>query len=199
MVQHPSLPSSGSDGPASPSSGRINVPHQTKDPISSLCPWPLSVEVGGKSYAVPAWSAADWLHLLMDTEQLSADRLVVDLVTDGVHIVMDESISSEEIVDLGLDLLEAAGGRPWYIIMRLVHVLRENWNVLGADMLKDGLDPTRVSLSGFLDVTLLQTLRSMDSKDITMFLMQLEMPPLGVEIPEEDMEMTREQFLSLAD
>jgi hypothetical protein len=148
---------------------------------------------------VPAWSAADWLHLLMDTEQLSADRLVVDLVTDGVHIVMDESISSEEIVDLGLDLLEAAGGRPWYIIMRLVHVLRENWNVLGADMLKDGLDPTRVSLSGFLDVTLLQTLRSMDSKDITMFLMQLEMPPLGVEIPEEDMEMTREQFLSLAD
>lgn len=132
-------------------------------------------------------------------EHLSAEQLILELVSDGVQILLNENLSNEEIVDLGLDMVELAGGRPWWVSMRLVSILRDNWNVLGADMLKGGVDPTRLSLSGFLDVALLQALRSMEENQTTMFIMQLEMPPPGVDIPEEELEMTREQFLSLAD
>lgn len=135
----------------------------------------------------------------MDVEHLSAEQLILELVSDGVQILLNENLSNEEIVDLGLDMVELAGGRPWWVSMRLVSILRDNWNVLGADMLKGGVDPTRLSLSGFLDVALLQALRSMEENQTTMFIMQLEMPPPGVDIPEEELEMTREQFLSLAD
>lgn len=199
MVQPRSpQPSSGSGGPVSPS-GRISVPQQTKDPIASLCPWPFTVEAGGLDYTVPEWSAADWLRLLMDGENLSSEKVVLEMIPQGVQILMDETISNEEVVALSLAMLDLAGGRPWYITLRLVAVLLANWNVLGADILRSGVDPTAMSLSGFLDVALLQALRTMEESQVSMFVMQLEMPPPGVDIPEEDMEMSREQFLSMAD
>ena len=200
MVQPRRFPqSSESDGPASPSSGRVTVPHITTDPVASLCPWPLTLEARGHEYSIPAWSAAEWLRLLMGGRELSVESLVLELVPEGVQLLMDESLSDEQVMELGLGILDLAGGRPWYITMRLVNVLVANWNVLGADMLRSGVDATAMSLSGFLDVVLLQALRNMEEGQVTMFLTQLELPPPGMDIPEEDMEMSREQFLSLAD
>lgn len=199
MVQRRSRPSSGSGAPGSPpsSTGRVNVPHVTKDPIASLCPWPFTVEAGGLDYEVPAWTAADWLRVLMDVEYLSSENLILELIPQGADLLLDEGITDEEVITLGLEMLELAGGRPWYISVRLIAMLQANWNVLGAELLRHH-DPSAMSLSGFLDVALLQALRTMEENQVSMFVAQLEMPPPGVEIPEEEMEMTREQFLSLA-
>jgi len=135
----------------------------------------------------------------MDEDTLTSEHIVLELIPDGVQVLMDESISDEEIVDLSFMWLERASGRPWYVALRMVGVLRNNWNVLGAEILKRAVDPVQLSLSGLLDITLLQALQAMEESQVTMFLTELEMPPPGVDVSEEDMEMSREQFLSLAD
>ena len=111
---------------------------------------------------------------------------------------MDEELETEQLLELSLDIIEAASGRRWWIALRLIGVMMANWHVLGAEMLLRGVDATRLSLSGWLDVALLLAIRNMEPKDVTMFTSQLELPPPEerVEIM-EDMEMPRDQFLSI--
>jgi hypothetical protein len=141
----------------------------------------------------------DWLALLMD-DQLTSESLIIALVPGGVSLLLEEGLDDADITRLGLDLIEAAGGRPWYISLRLIGVIKDNWGVLGAEILLRGVDATRLSLSAWLDVALLLTIRNMDPKDITMFTAQLEMvPPEEIQagVEPQEMEMSRDQFLSM--
>jgi hypothetical protein len=154
------------------------------------------MELNGTDYEVPAMAASEWLRVLMD-EELSINTLFLELVPAGPTILLDEGIDLDDLMDVGLGIIEEASGRPWYIAMRLIATMREHWNVLGAEMLYRGVDATQLSLAGWLDVALLVTLRTLDSKDVTMFVSRLELPPPGEEVPEEELEMSRDEFLSM--
>lgn len=133
-------------------------------------------------------------------DAVTNEDVVISLFPGGVSLLMELEPDPEELTQLCLDLVEAAGGRPWFISVRLIGVMKANWNVLGAEMLLRGVDATQLSLSGWLDVALLITLRNMDPKDVTMFTMKLELPPTGgVSTQEEpaELEMSRDQFLSM--
>lgn len=185
----------------SPSSGdlavpRVTVPHQTTDPIWSLKSWPVTLEIAGQDWLIPAASAADWLSVLMPNP-VDLDEMVRVMVVDGESLLFDESIGTE-LEELCLDVISMVSGRPWWQALRLISVAVANWNVLGGEMLYRGIIPDQVSLSQWLDVLLLVTLRSMDPKDVMMFTLQLENPPVDViDVEADEMEMSRDQFLSM--
>lgn len=191
MVGRPSVSSSNL-----PETPRVVIPRQTTDPIWSLKSWPVVLSVAGRDWEIPAASAADWLSVLMPSP-VDLDEIVMTMVTDGESLLFNESVG-EELEDLMLEVITLVSGRPWWQALRMITVAANNWNVLGGEMLYRGIIPDQVSLSQWLDVLLLVTIRSMDPKDVTMFTLQLENPPPEViDTVAEEIEMSRDQFLSM--
>lgn len=175
---------------------RVQVPKQTLDPVWSLKPWPVTVTVKGRELQFPAFTAADWLSVLM-TEPVDLDDVVRVLAMDGEQLLFDEGLG-EELYEACLEAISAVAGRPWWQAMRLISVATANWNVVGGEMLYRGILANQLSLSAWLDVLLITIIKLMDPKHVTMFLLKLEQPPVEVIDGEtEELEMDRNQFLSM--
>lgn len=183
--------------------GRINVPKLNRDPISSLRPFPILVKVGPVEVEIPAMNAAEWLTVLM-VEKVEIDDVFPGLLspedTDLVEdIIIDGALDMTSFRDIILGVIETASARNWWVALRLIEVVRSSWDVIGAQMVSRGVDAVTLSLSAWLDIALLTVLKEMDPKDVTMFTMRLEAPPLEetTEVAEE-LEMTRGSFMAMA-
>jgi hypothetical protein len=196
-VRRPSArPSSPGESSLSSSSGRIPVPKHNKDPVWSLAPWPVEVTINGQLVTVPAVPAVDWLVYLLK-EVPDVDGLIMDLMPEVEDVFLDSELPLDGLYELVLDILETVSARSWWITLRLIGVAVSSWGLLGPEMQFHGVDANVVSLAAWLDALMMIMLQNMDSKDVTMFIMRLETPPLNVETPEP--EMSRAAFLSLTD
>jgi hypothetical protein len=103
----------------------------------------------------------------------------------------------EDFYESYFDVISAVSARHWWVTLRLIGVAKDRWDVLGADLILRGADPSRLSLSAWLDVLMIVILQNIKSERANSFLMQLEAPPPGEELPPEDMEMTADAFLAM--
>lgn len=189
-------PSGGGIPSGADSSARVTVPKLNKDPIWSLQPWPTVVELGGRSFEIPALTATDWLVYLMQPEP-DVEALILDLFVDIDELLMAETITLDDLYDAVLLLISTVSARPWWVSLRLINVARNSWAILGPMMLET-LDASHASISAWLDVLMIKALNSMDPKDTTLFTSQLEAPPPSEqsEDPMDDFEMDASAFLS---
>ncbi len=157
----------------------------------------MDLDLAGHTYTFPAVPATDWLAVLM-VDSPDPDTIILELCPQGHHLLVDEELDQEELYKALLDVIGQVSGRKWWIALRLIQVVRNNWNVLGAEMFYRHIDPNALSLSAWLDVMLVLTIRAMEPKDVAMFTSRLEIPPAGEEMAPEDMEMSADQFLSMA-
>jgi hypothetical protein len=180
--------------PPSAESTRVTVPKLNKDPIWSLKPWPVTVEMHGLTLEIPALPAVDWLVVLMQPE-LSLDDFIDELLPGAEDMLYEQDLDLEQLYEACLEVISAASGRSWWVAMRLIGVARDSWHILSGEMLK--VDATRMSLSGWLDVLVLTIVGNMDPKDTAMFSMRLEAPPPDVETKPEELEMSASAFLNM--
>lgn len=198
-VRRPSARPSPSPSPGGSDSGRINVPKLNQDPIQSLRPLSVIVTVGGKEFEIPPMSAADWLTLLMTPDMDLSDVFPGLLPEDQMeHMLFDSDLSLEDISELATGIIATVSARSWWVALRLIDVARNSWDVIGAEMTLKGVDAERLSLSSWLDVLLLVLLRNMDAKDVPMFTMRLEAPPLHLEDQVEEPTMSAAAFMAMA-
>ena len=130
----------------------------------------------------------------MDPEAIF-DNIFLELLPEPMDLLFDEGLDLEE---LGRSVISEVCGRPWYIAIRLIYLVRDSWNVLGADMLRRGIRPTDYSISGWLDVALLTLLHHIKREEQASLMAELEKPPFDeVQQVQEELEMTHEQFLAL--
>jgi hypothetical protein len=150
--------------------------------------------VAGLEFEIPALPAADWLNTLM--QDWAPDDVLIDLLDNGVDIAL--RLEPDEVEDLVMEIIEEVTGRDWWVALRLIGAVQGGWHVLGAEMVLQRVDPERLSLAGWLDAMTLVMLRLMDKDNVTMFVSQLELPPVKVraEVMEE-LEMSQDQFMSL--
>jgi len=153
--------------------------------------------LGGQEYEFPAVPAVDWLTILM-ADDIDLERIPLELCPRGIELLTDEAVHPDVLYDALLDVIGQVSGRHWWIALRLIVAVRVNWNVLGAEMFFRNLDPARISLSGWLDAMLVIAIKAMEPKDVAMFVSKLELPPPGEELDPEEMEMSADQFLSMA-
>ena len=131
-------------------------------------------------------------------DPVDLDDVIRVMAVDGERLLFDEDLGSE-LEEACLDVLSLVSGRPWWQAMRLISVASANWNTVGGEMLYRGIFPDQLSLSAWLDVLLLTIIKLMDPKQVTMFTLQLERPPVDVIDGEaQEMEMDRNQFLSMS-
>jgi len=177
------------------------IPKLNRDPVWSLKPWPVTVQIGMYEWTIPALPAADWLSVLM-VEQVDPDDVFPGLLEPEDleqfdEFIVDGDINLDDVYSSFFDIIETVSGRYWWVALRLIHVAREQWHILGPDMVMRGADPTRLSLSAWLDSLLVTIIQGMKREHVSSFSLQLEAPPAGEEIAEEEMEMSANAFLSM--
>lgn len=179
---------------------QVTIPQHNLDPVWSLKPWPVELELDGEIWEFPAVPAVDWLAILMDKE-LDLDRVLLDLCPRGMELLFRDTIEPEVLYRAILDLIETASARRWWIAMRLIGVVKANWHVLGPEMVTTGIDPTVLSLAAWLDCMMVALINAMERKEVGLFVSRLEMPPPSEVAAEmervDEFEMSVEQFLSM--
>lgn len=187
-------------GAPGPEQHQVVIPKHNQDPVWSLKPWPIELELAGDIWDFPAAPATAWLVILMD-EQPDLDRILVDLCPRGLELLFNQAVEPDALYRGILGLIEVVSARKWWITLRLISVVRQNWHVLGPEMIMAGIDPSVLSLAAWLDTMMVLTLRSMEPKETGLFVSRLEMPPPSEVKTEmerlEEFEMSREQFLSM--
>lgn len=181
---------------------RITIPRLNKDPIQSLSPYSVVVSVADLDLEIPALPAADWLSVMM-VESLNLDDIFPGLLdstdTDLVEeVILSGTLDLDEYEDVIFDIIETVSARSWWVAIRLIETARTSWDSIGAELTLKGIDATHISLSSWLDALMLTIIRSMDPKDVQMWCMKLEVPPAGVEVAGEEMEMAASDFMSMA-
>jgi hypothetical protein len=175
-------------------SSSFQVPQFNRSPVRSLRPTPIPFTVAGLEFEIPALPAADWLNTFM--QDWTPDDVLLDLLDNGVDVVF--KLEPDEVEDLVMDIIEEATGRYWWVALRLIGAVQGGWHVLGAEMVLQHVDPEKLSLASWLDAMTLVILRVMDKDNVTMFVSQLELPPVKVRAEIMDgMEMSQDQFMSL--
>lgn len=176
---------------------RVVVPKLNTDPIWSLQPWPITIELKDHEYEIPAMSAVGWLAYLLQPRP-DLDGMIMDFFPDLDELLIAGYIDLEEVYETLLEIISTVTARPWWVTLRLVSVVYQSWQVLGPIMLK-AVDASQMSIAGWLDVLTVEVLNAMDPKDTTMFTSKLELPPPSErpEEPMEEMEMDRSAFLSM--
>lgn len=179
------------------------VPELVTDPVWSLRPWPVEIDLGSRVVTILALPAADWLVHLM-AAQLDPDAVFPGLLpSDEEELVedmlYDGRLGLDQLDRIFLDVVTAVSARPWWVALRLVAATRAHWAVVGADMILRGVDAARLSLSAWLDVALLTIMRHIRTEDSMMFTLQLEMVPASeVAATQGQLEMSEEAFLAMA-
>lgn len=181
---------------------RVVIPNLITEPIWSLRPRSVEIELAGITVEIPALAAADWLEVLM-VEQVDPEDLFPGLLSpEDAELIEDllyeERLNVDQLDQLFFDILTTVAARPWWVTLRLIAVARASWAVLGPEMLRQA-DATRLSLSGWLDVLLVTIMSRIEPTSATMFTLQLEMPPSWEAAQvQEDLEMTPSEFMAMA-
>jgi hypothetical protein len=134
-------------------------------------------------------------------EQPDLDRVLIELCPTGMELLFNQEIEPEVLCSAILELIATVAARKWWIALRMIGIVRQNWNVLGPEMIMSGIDPQVLSLAAWLDAMLVILIRAMDPKEVSLFVSRLELPPpseMAAEMERVDeMEMSVEQFLSM--
>ncbi len=176
---------------------QVVVPHLNKDPVWSLCPWPVLVDVGGVDVEIPAAPARDWLVVLLRSD-FDLDFMIQDMMPDVEELLLEGVVELEEVHEICLDVIATVSARPWWVALRLLAVLKRSWEILWPALVSAGVDVHTQSLACCLDILLVTIIRSMDPKDVTLFSSRLEAPPPNVEVTPEELEMSQSDFMSMA-
>jgi hypothetical protein len=127
-----------------------------RDPVASLSRDPIVFDLRGKRFTVPALDAAAWLTILFGDRLTLMDiipGLLSDDEQDEVNLgVIDGDVAIEDLNAIAEDVLSVASGRDWWVTVRLVTIAKMNWDVIGGELGKLGLDWTVTPLGTWLDV-----------------------------------------------
>lgn len=162
-------------GDESPS--QVTFPKTNKDPILSLCPWPIEISLDAETViTIPEEPAVTWLQYLLSDDP-DFNGLIYDLMPEVDDYYFEQQLSAADMFKKMLEVITMVSGRDWWIALRLIHLAYTAWHVLGPRLMISGVDATTVSLSAWLDAVLFVCIENMDPKDTAMFSMQLEIKP----------------------
>ena len=153
------------------------------DALAALKIWALDVDLGGETFEVPPRPAVDWFLAILGETPLPLvpglmDAEAEERITD---MILDETITPDEVVDRSREVLTEAAGRPWWEADRLIRSSAASWQIIGGELTRLGVDLGRVSLAAALNAIYVVCVRTMDEKERNKFDIDLRLPPIGVE------------------
>lgn len=146
-----------------------------------LRPAPVLVTAGAAHLTVMPAMADVWIEALTAGDPV---RAIVPGMCDAAGqedlalALVHGRATAGDIIDAAWSAMAAAGGREWWVVMRLARVSVQP--DVFATMLLDGLRPDTVTLAAWLACTYRVCTRNSEEKDRNQFDFDLLNPPPGV-------------------
>jgi hypothetical protein len=151
------------------------------DPAASLRCWALEIDLGGRTYEVPALPAADWLPVLLEGDPL----LVLDMfvsIEDGETIddlILAGQVKADELTEALIGAVEQTAGRPFMASYVLVQATARHWATISGRLSQRGFRWDREPLGAALDAVYSIITMNMKDEDRVKFEALLDTPMPG--------------------
>lgn len=147
------------------------------DPLASMRCWAMEIELGGRTFEIPALPAVSWWPVLA-TGDLS---LILDFVTstDGDGIDLDDMLLSGELSHTDLvssltDAVQEAAGRSLHAATVLASVARAQWAAVNGTLVRSGFRWDQQPLGAALDAVYSVIVERLDGDNLANFLALLD-------------------------
>jgi hypothetical protein len=151
------------------------------DPAASLRCWALEIDLGGRTYEVPALPAADWLPVLLEGDPLIVLDMFVS-IEDGETIddlILAGQVKSDELTEALIGAVEQAAGRPFMASYVLVQAATRHWATISGRLSQRGFRWDREPLGAALDAVYSIITMNMKDEDRVKFEALLDTPMPG--------------------
>lgn len=138
------------------------------DPAASMRCWAIEIELGGRTFTVPALPAADWWPVLEEANLLG----VLDLLPDGGEVddlILNGQLGSEGLTEALRSAVEQAAGRPAHTAIVLAAVAQVQWSVIGGELARHGFRWDVAPLGAALDAIYLTVVERLPKDKMTKF------------------------------
>lgn len=170
------------------------------DPVLSLRPHAILVDLGDAQYLIPPLYADRWLEVLL-ADPLRIQGVFPGLLDEADQARVDRGVAFGEIEhqaveDAALDALTAASGRAWWTTVRICATARAAWDRIGGALWASGVQPEHISLGAWVDACWWIMCQGVDPKKMTEFKSQITVPPAGWS-PEYDEAAEEANFMAM--
>lgn len=176
------------------------IPKTNLNPVWSLCPWPVVLDLPGFTLEIPALPAVYWLQFLMAPEHPDLEGMLLELMPEVEdYYFSDDGFDADGLNETIDEVVSTVAARPMWKVVALTRMAIDSWDTLGPLMLRNRADPTVLSLAAWLDVLIVTVLENIDKNKATMFTLQLESePPAADGTPAELPATDRNEFFAMA-
>lgn len=142
------------------------------DPLASMRCWAIEIELGGRTYDVPALPAVDWWPVLVSSNPMAILDFVVS--NDLDERLLDRQIQETELVAALRDAVEEATGRSFHISVVLAMVASQQWAAVGGVLAQKGFRWDVAPIGAALDAVYSVVMNGLDEESQKKFLALLE-------------------------
>lgn len=108
------------------------------DPLASMRCWAMDVQVGGRTFEVPALPAVDWWPILISGNPIQVVDIFTSTDADLDELILTGEISAEDLSSAAVDIIEEVAGRSLHASYVLVTVASNNWPAIGGELAQRG-------------------------------------------------------------
>ncbi len=147
------------------------------DPAASMRCWAIELELGGRTYDVPALPAVDWWPILTSGDLSQILDLVVSSPEDPFNLddfLLTTELDQSELGEVLTDALEAAAGRSLHVSMVLATVATMHWASINGALVRRGFRWEDQPLGAALDAIYAEVTSRLDEEALGKFEALLE-------------------------
>lgn len=152
------------------------------DPLASMRCWAIEIELGGRTFDVPALPAVDWWPVLVTADLHAVLDFIVSSPDDPNSLdemLLSGGIDPEELTTALVDALEEATGRTMHSACVLASVATTHWTVVGGELAKLGFRWDIQPIGAALDAVFSVVISGIEKKeDRDKFLRLLDTDPM---------------------
>lgn len=171
------------------------------EPVAALRPADIEVELGGWVYVISARPAADWMTAIArGAGAILPGMLDAEDRAELLRELLRGAVTRDDIAEAVHDVLEAAGGRRWWEVERLISSVMhsEHWPTIHGELLLRGVDLEKISLGAAWNAFYTLIMRSTEEGKRAGVQFEISKPPPGVGVDElYDEEEAQDAFLSM--
>lgn len=150
------------------------------DPVAGVQLWRYDVELGARTYTLPAQSAAAWITLVLSggawTDIVPGWLEDADDLDDAL---LARTVTHADLVERAKQALETAGGTRWWTALRLIGAIGQE-PLIGGELLLAGVHLNEVPLGAVLQAVYRICTRKATKAQIMRLDMVLDQTPPSV-------------------
>lgn len=147
------------------------------DPLASMRCWAIALELGGRTYEVPALPAVDWWPVLVSADLGQILDFVVSTPEDPFNLddlLLEGAFTAEELTTALTDALEETAGRSFHAAFVLATVANSQWAAINGAMVQAGFRWDEQPLGAALDAIYAVVTGRLDEEALKKFLALLD-------------------------